>query len=81
MDRAIRRLKKTLDREGVIRDVRAKRYFNLLIRRDRHERLQLLPKCCAPATKRCSFWGTYPLVFLISSRTGFQPSNVDQCLS
>jgi len=27
MDRAIRRLKKTLDREGVIRDVRAKRYF------------------------------------------------------
>ena len=27
MDRAIRRLKKTLDREGTIRDVRAKRYF------------------------------------------------------
>lgn len=27
MDRAIRRLKKRLDREGVIRDVRAKRYF------------------------------------------------------
>ena len=27
MDRAIRRLKKKLDREGVIRDVRAKRYF------------------------------------------------------
>ena len=27
MDRAIRRLKKSLDREGVIRDVRAKRYF------------------------------------------------------
>jgi hypothetical protein len=26
MDRAIRRLKKSLDREGVIRDVRAKRY-------------------------------------------------------
>jgi len=26
MDRAIRRLKKKLDREGVIRDVRAKRY-------------------------------------------------------
>jgi|TARA_B100001094_G_scaffold297680_1_gene320980 small subunit ribosomal protein S21 len=27
MDRALRRLKKRLDREGVIRDVRAKRYF------------------------------------------------------
>lgn len=27
MDRAIRRLKKKLDREGVIRDVRSKRYF------------------------------------------------------
>mgnify|MGYP003349080213 CR=1 FL=1 len=27
MDRAIRRMKKRLDREGVIRDVRAKRYF------------------------------------------------------
>ena len=27
MDRAIRRLKKRLDREGVIRDARAKRYF------------------------------------------------------
>ena len=27
MDKAIRRLKKRLDREGVIRDVRAKRYF------------------------------------------------------
>ena len=27
IDRAIRRLKKRLDREGVIRDVRAKRYF------------------------------------------------------
>ncbi len=27
MDRAIRRLKKRLDREGVIRDVRDKRYF------------------------------------------------------
>lgn len=27
MDRAIRRLKKKLDREGTIRDVRAKRYF------------------------------------------------------
>ncbi|MDX2110060.1 MAG: 30S ribosomal protein S21 [Verrucomicrobiota bacterium] len=27
MDRALRRLKKKLDREGVIRDVRAKRYF------------------------------------------------------
>ena len=27
MDRAIRRLKKRLDREGTIRDVRAKRYF------------------------------------------------------
>lgn len=27
MDKAIRRLKKKLDREGVIRDVRAKRYF------------------------------------------------------
>jgi len=27
VDRAIRRLKKKLDREGVIRDVRAKRYF------------------------------------------------------
>ena len=26
-DRALRRLKKRLDREGVIRDVRAKRYF------------------------------------------------------
>jgi len=27
VDRAIRRLKKTLDREGVIKDVRAKRYY------------------------------------------------------
>jgi len=27
MDKALRRLKKKLDREGVIRDVRAKRYF------------------------------------------------------
>ncbi|MDG1325635.1 MAG: 30S ribosomal protein S21, partial [Opitutales bacterium] len=27
MDRAIRRLKKRLDREGTIRDVRDKRYF------------------------------------------------------
>lgn len=26
-DRALRRLKKRLDREGVIRDVRSKRYF------------------------------------------------------
>lgn len=27
MERALRRLKKKLDREGIIRDVRAKRYF------------------------------------------------------
>lgn len=27
MERALRRLKKRLDREGVIRDVRANRYF------------------------------------------------------
>ncbi len=27
VDRALRRLKKRLDREGVIRDARAKRYF------------------------------------------------------
>ncbi|NCG09136.1 MAG: 30S ribosomal protein S21 [Verrucomicrobia bacterium] len=27
MERALRRLKKRLDREGIIRDVRAKRYF------------------------------------------------------
>ncbi len=27
MERALRRLKKKLDREGVIRDARAKRYF------------------------------------------------------
>ncbi len=27
MERALRRLKRKLDREGVIRDVRAKRYF------------------------------------------------------
>lgn len=27
VDRAIRRMKKMLDREGIIRDVRAKRYF------------------------------------------------------
>ena len=27
MERALRRLKKRLDREGLIRDVRAKRYF------------------------------------------------------
>lgn len=27
MDRALRRLKKKLDREGIIRDARAKRYF------------------------------------------------------
>ncbi len=27
MERAIRRLKKRLDREGVIKDARAKRYF------------------------------------------------------
>lgn len=27
MDRALRRLKKKLDREGIIRDVRAKRYY------------------------------------------------------
>jgi len=27
VDRAIRRLKKTLDREGVIKDIRAKRYY------------------------------------------------------
>ena len=29
MERALRRLKKRLDREGVIRDVRAKRYFEM----------------------------------------------------
>ncbi len=27
VDRALRRMKKKLDREGIIRDVRAKRYF------------------------------------------------------
>lgn len=27
MERALRRLKKKLDREGIIRDVRAKRYY------------------------------------------------------
>jgi small subunit ribosomal protein S21 len=27
MEKALRRLKKKLDREGIIRDVRAKRYF------------------------------------------------------
>ena len=27
MERAMRRLKRKLDREGIIRDVRAKRYF------------------------------------------------------
>jgi small subunit ribosomal protein S21 len=29
IERALRRLKKRLDREGVIRDVRAKRYFEV----------------------------------------------------
>ncbi|WOO39577.1 30S ribosomal protein S21 [Rubellicoccus peritrichatus] len=38
MDKALRRLKKKLDREGVIRDVRAKRYFEKPCETRRRER-------------------------------------------
>jgi hypothetical protein len=56
MDRAIRRLKKRLDREGTIRDVRDKRYFrNLLIRKEKLGKLLLSPKCFVLVTRKCSF--------------------------
>ena len=55
MDRAIRRLKKRLDREGVIRDVRAKRYFEKPSDKSAKP-VKWLPlrKCCVRATKKCN---------------------------
>lgn len=41
MERALRRLKKRLDREGVIRDVRAKRYFEKPSQAKRRKRKEL----------------------------------------
>ena len=41
MERALRRLKKRLDREGVIRDVRAKRYFEKPSAAKRRKRKEL----------------------------------------
>ena len=62
MDRAIRRLKKRLDREGVIRDVRAaKRYFEKPSdkKRKASEKLQHLLKCFARVTKKCNSYPHY----------------------
>ena len=55
IDRAIRRLKKRLDREGVIRGVRAKRYFEKPSdkRRVMRARSPLSLKCFVRVTKRC----------------------------
>ena len=54
MDRAIRRLKKRLDREGVIRDVRAKRYFEKPSDKKRRlEKLLHLHRCSVLVTKKC----------------------------
>ncbi|MFU8848782.1 MAG: 30S ribosomal protein S21 [Opitutales bacterium] len=41
MERALRRLKKRLDREGVIHDVRAKRYFEKPSQAKRRKRKEL----------------------------------------
>lgn len=41
MERALRRLKKRLDTEGVIRDVRAKRYFEKPSQAKRRKRKEL----------------------------------------
>ena len=41
MERALRRLRKRLDREGVIRDVRAKRYFEKLSEAKRRKKKEL----------------------------------------
>ena len=41
MERALRRLKKRLDREGVIRDVRAKRYFEKPTQAKRRKKKEL----------------------------------------
>lgn len=41
VDRAIRRMKKKLDREGIIRDVRAKRYFEKPCEARRKKRKEL----------------------------------------
>jgi small subunit ribosomal protein S21 len=41
MERALRRLKKRLDREGVIRDVRANRYFEKPSQSKRRKRKEL----------------------------------------
>ena len=69
MDRAIRRLKKTLDREGVIRDVRAKRYFEKPSDKKRKARkVAAFADASHPLRKRCSFRRGYPNpVFFISS--------------
>ena len=45
MDKAIRRLKKKLDRENVIRDVRAKRYFEKPSARKRRLNAELAFNC------------------------------------
>ena len=60
MDRAIRRLKKRLDREGVIRDVRAKRYFEKPSdKKGKPEKLQHSLKCFARVTKKCNSYPHY----------------------
>ena len=41
MERALRRLKKRLDKEGVIRDVRAKRYFEKSSQAKRRKKKEL----------------------------------------
>ena len=60
MDRAIRRLKKRLDREGTIRDVREKRYFRKPS--DKKEKLEKsLPslRCFEHVTKKCKIRGSF----------------------
>ena len=55
IERALRRLKKRLDREGVIRDVRSKRYFEKPSEvRRRKKKVAAFPPCCAPATRTSS---------------------------
>jgi len=55
IDRALRRLKKRLDREGVIRDVRAKRYFEKPSDKKRVARkVAAFLKCSALVTKKCN---------------------------
>ena len=59
MERALRRLKKKVDREGVIRDVRAKRYFgekpSEVKRRKEEGRPRPFGTCFVPATKISDF--------------------------